>query len=696
MKMVSKKATEKRATSAHPLSLGARIVRATLPVFLCSLPFLSQAQTPLKTDNEFLVNTYTQGSQSSSVLSRLTDGKFVAVWQSAGQDGSGTGIYAQLYDVAGAPIGTEFRVNTTTFDSQTSPSLATLNDGSFVVVWRNSSDGGPGGETISAQRFDENGSKLGSEIRVQSSPAEYIENVSIAPLDNGGFVVGWGQMQFGYRTYAQVYNADGSTAGSKITGKSDSRDAQVVATQGGFMLIAHESNRLFGQRYLVSGETNGTEFFISENSGYSQSGATISRLSNNDLLIAWESLNQDGSSFGVYARRFNADATTQGAEFRVNTVTQNGQFNPTSTPLDNGGYVVSWQSSEQDGSQEGIYAQAFNSDDSRNGSEFLVNSTTENRQIVPAISAISNNNFVVSWSGRLASGDYNIYAQRFQLETIQADTMTLSMPQSTVLQGDVITLPLHVSGNDIYGLDAVVSLSDTTKARISGGEYGEFLPSDERLSVPMGVNDNQWDGALALMAPATAKSGDGDFASVTLVAEQAGTVNLTLQAQMTDQQGNYLLQNSTDYAFTIAESVTLTGNISSLSTAGDYAFVTLLINGQPVTINPDGSFSVRVGLGDVTMALSAPGYLTAEKQVNLATGQADIDFGQINLVGGDSNGDNHIDIADLTLLLGAYRSVEGEQNGYVMAADFNRDGAINLRDLTLLGANFGKQGPQSW
>uniref|UniRef100_UPI000B0292E0 dockerin type I domain-containing protein n=1 Tax=Pseudoalteromonas sp. R3 TaxID=1709477 RepID=UPI000B0292E0 len=136
--------------------------------------------------------------------------------------------------------------------------------------------------------------------------------------------------------------------------------------------------------------------------------------------------------------------------------------------------------------------------------------------------------------------------------------------------------------------------------------------------------------------------------------------------------------------------------ISSLSTAGDYAFVTLLINGQPVTINPDGSFSVRVGLGDVTMALSAPGYLTAEKQVNLATGQADIDFGQINLVGGDSNGDNQIDIADLTLLLGAYRSVEGEQNGYVMAADFNRDGAINLRDLTLLGANFGKQGPQSW
>nr|WP_290444277.1 dockerin type I domain-containing protein [Pseudoalteromonas sp. XMcav2-N] len=96
------------------------------------------------------------------------------------------------------------------------------------------------------------------------------------------------------------------------------------------------------------------------------------------------------------------------------------------------------------------------------------------------------------------------------------------------------------------------------------------------------------------------------------------------------------------------------------------------------------------------MALSAPGYLTAEKQVNLATGQADINFGQINLVGGDSNGDNQIDIADLTLLLGAYRSIEGQQNGYVMAVDFNRDGAINLRDLTLLGANFGKQGPQSW
>ncbi|KAF7787969.1 hypothetical protein PRUB_a2508 [Pseudoalteromonas rubra] len=1106
MKIVSQKA--KRVAPVRSLTLGARIVRATLPVFLCSLPFLSQAQTPLKVGDEFQINTYTQSSQVSSQLSRLNDGNFVAVWQSAGQDGSGTGIYAQLYDMSGTPSGIEFRVNTTTYESQSSPSLATLNDGSFVVAWINSSDGGPGGETISAQRFDGNGTKLGSEIRVQSSPTEFIEGLSVTPLNNGGFVVGWGEMQFGYRTNAQVYNADGTTAGSKITGKSGSREVQVMGTlDGGFMLVALDSNRLFGQRYLANGETNGAEFFISESSAHSQSGATISRLSNNDLLVVWESLGEDGSSFGVSARRFNADATAKGAEFRVNTHTLNGQFNPASTPLDNGGYLISWQSTDQDGSQEGIYAQAYNSNDSRDGDEFLVNTTTENRQITPAISAISNNDFVVSWSGRLASGsfniyaqrfqleavqantmtitlpqttvlegdvvtlplqvsgadiygldaivslsdttkarvsggeygeflpsderlsvpmgindnqwdgalalmapataksgegnfatvtliaeqagtvnltlqaqmtdqqgnylnqsntdyaftigesvtltgnvadlgiagdfvyvtlyqsvsgvsisplatggylvgwseyssadsdsysfasvfnssgvlqisqpmqksgasfpaiaqtndngflmvakstrnnriigqqfdangdikgaeffvstasgfpegspsvnqlsngefvvvwssldrdghasgvyarhfnsnavakgadflvnthtqddqtsatstaldnggyliswqswqqdgsqdgiyvqafnndgsrngeeflantttddtqflpainavsdndfvvswtslvnsnDYNIYAQRFQLEAVQANTMTITLPQTTVLEGDVVTLPLQVSGADIYGLDAIVSLSDTTKARVSGGEYGEFLPSDERLSVPMGINDNQWDGALALMAPATAKSGEGNFATVTLIAEQAGTVNLTLQAQMTDQQGNYLNQSNTDYAFTIGESVTLTGNVADLGIAGDFVYVTLYINGQRVTINPDGSFSVRVGLGEVTMSLAAPGHLTAEKQITLAAGQADIDFGQINLVGGDSNGDNLIDIADLTQLLGAYRSVDGQQNGYVMAADFNRDGAINLQDLTLLGANFGKQGPQSW
>ncbi|TMP28104.1 hypothetical protein CWB99_01345 [Pseudoalteromonas rubra] len=708
MKMVSKKATEKRATSAHPLSLGARIVRATLPVFLCSLPFLSQAQTPLKVGNEFLVNTHTDNDQLLRDITPLGNGTFIATWMSQEQDGDGSGVYAQRFNAQGQPVGSEFRVNSETTGDQITPKVAQLADGSLVFSWIQSESK----SKLFARKFQEDGTPIGQAFEVYASPTEIYVGVSttarfaghsITAIDNGGFAIGWTDVFNGrsgisnkYYSYAKVFTADGTEVAQTDAVQDASAPHITNTNNGGFFMvwsgkIGGDNDGIGAQRFDASGATIGRAYRANGYALSIQSSAKSTQLSNGDFLITWQSAGR-----GIYAQRYDTTGVAQSSEFKVNTFSGGVQSSPSIAALDNGGYIISWQSTEQDGSEDGVYAQVFTADDTAHGAEFLVNNITQEKQVSPIIKATTSNDFVIGWSHKEPVGDYNIYAQRFQLEAVPVNAMALSLPPSPVLEGDILTLPLNVLGADVYGLDAVVSLSDTSKARISGGEYGEFLPSDERLSVPMGISDNQWDGALALMAPATAKSGEGDFAAVTLIAEQAGTVNLTLQAQMTDQQGNYLLQNSTDYAFTIAESVTLTGNISSLSTAGDYTFVTLLINGQPVTINPDGSFSVRVGLGNVTMALSAPGYLTAEKQVNLAAGQADIDFGQINLVGGDSNGDNQIDIADLTLLLGAYRSIEGQQNGYVMAADFNRDGAINLRDLTLLGANFGKQGPQSW
>ena len=59
----------------------------------------------------------------------------MVAWQSDPQDGSAYGIYAQRYNAAGAPQGSEFRVNTTTAGNQNHPSVAMDADGDFVVAW---------------------------------------------------------------------------------------------------------------------------------------------------------------------------------------------------------------------------------------------------------------------------------------------------------------------------------------------------------------------------------------------------------------------------------------------------------------------------------------------------------------------------------------------------------------------------------
>ena len=78
-----------------------------------------------------------------------------------------------------------------------------------------------------------------------------------------------------------------------------------------------------------------------------------------------------------------------GVEFRVNTTTANEQNYQTITGLSDGGFVVAWQSILQDGSSWGIYGQRYTSAGVASGVEFRVNTTTANEQYFPTITGLS-------------------------------------------------------------------------------------------------------------------------------------------------------------------------------------------------------------------------------------------------------------------------------------------------------------------
>ena len=92
--------------------------------------------------SEFRVNTYTTSSQSRPAVAQASDGSFVVVWNSYGQDGSQYGVHGQRFDSAGAVAGSEFQVNTYTTAYQTRPAVAQASDGSFVVVWQSNGQDG--------------------------------------------------------------------------------------------------------------------------------------------------------------------------------------------------------------------------------------------------------------------------------------------------------------------------------------------------------------------------------------------------------------------------------------------------------------------------------------------------------------------------------------------------------------------------
>src|SRR6185436_11543528 len=96
------------------------------------------------------------GDQTAPAVAIDSAGNIVAAWQSKGQDNADgkEGIYARRYTAATmANVGNEFRVNTTTLDAQTSPAVARMPTGEFVIVWESKAQDGSG-INIYGQRYN--------------------------------------------------------------------------------------------------------------------------------------------------------------------------------------------------------------------------------------------------------------------------------------------------------------------------------------------------------------------------------------------------------------------------------------------------------------------------------------------------------------------------------------------------------------
>lgn len=102
---------------------------------------------------EFKVNTTTASHQQGPAVASHPGGLFSVAWQSLGQEPSGGyGIYSQQYTAAGAADGGETHVNTFTTGNQTLPAVALDANGDSVVVWQ--SAGQDGSSTgVYGQRF---------------------------------------------------------------------------------------------------------------------------------------------------------------------------------------------------------------------------------------------------------------------------------------------------------------------------------------------------------------------------------------------------------------------------------------------------------------------------------------------------------------------------------------------------------------
>src|SRR5439155_1561363 len=198
-------------------------------------------------------------------------------------------------------------------------------------------------------------------------------NPSVASDADGDFVVTW-----------QSYGQDGSKYG------------------------------VYARRYDAAGTAEGGEFGVNATTDGDQTLPSVAIDTGGDFVVAWESVVPDGSGYDVYAQRYDAAGVAQGGEFLVNTVTPSHQRRPSVTSDADGDFVVAWESMFQDGSGYGVYARRYDATGAAQGGEFLVNTFTVGQQRWPSVASDAEGDFVVAWSSDSQDGSgWGVYAQRY-------------------------------------------------------------------------------------------------------------------------------------------------------------------------------------------------------------------------------------------------------------------------------------------
>ncbi|ESQ87280.1 hypothetical protein ABAC460_19855 [Asticcacaulis sp. AC460] len=320
--------------------------------------------------SEFRANTYTTSAQQNPDAAMDSDGDFVVVWDAAGnQDGNGVGTYFQRYNASGVAQGGETKVNTYTTGAQGAPSVAMDTDGDFVVVWQSNGQD-LSGYGVFGQRYNASGAAQGAEFQINTYTTGAQSNVQIAMADNGDFVVTWtSNLQDGDSSgvFGQRYNASGATQGSEFqvntytTGVQN--NAKVAMDADGDFVVVWQSNGqdgdnngVYGQRFNASGVAQGSEFKVNTYTTSGQGSPSVAMDADGDFVVTWASNFQDGDVYGVYGQYYTAAGVAVGSEFLVNTYTTNTQIRTDVRMDDDGDFIVAWDSAGQDGNGTGIYA----------------------------------------------------------------------------------------------------------------------------------------------------------------------------------------------------------------------------------------------------------------------------------------------------------------------------------------------------
>ena len=257
---------------------------------------------------------------------------------------------------------------------------------------------------------------------------------------------------------------------------------------------------------------SGSEILVNSATASNQQNSTITHLSGGGFVVTWDDdslgvggATGDTSDFAVKAQFFSAAGAKVGSEILVNSAVVKGQLGAKVAELANGNILMTWEDNSAgvggaggDTSSSAIKAQLFTAGGARIGGEFLVNTTTQDTQLVGQVAALSNNGFVISWYDGFngAAGPGLIRAQAFAANGAKVGSEVLvntTIPQWGVYSEQIGALP---------GGGFVVTWQSSQSRIEGGGEIGSPIEIRAQVFAANGAKV----GSEILVNTATAKT----------------------------------------------------------------------------------------------------------------------------------------------------------------------------------------------
>lgn len=490
-----------------------------------------------KVGPNFRVNDTTSQSQDNPVIAMDTAGNFVIAWSDY-RNGD-KDIYAQRYNASGSPIGSNFMVNDDgTNVYQDYPAISMDEAGNFIVTWYDNRDGT---YYIYGQMYDNAGNPSGTNFKISDNTGSQNQYDPSVYTNGSRFIVAWDDGRDDRSIYYRVFNTDGTpaTADKKVNDISGIRNQDypsIDVNSSGYGVITWydtrynstgsilystfdtEGNIIDDNIYLGAGFENDVKigedstiicvsdfssvhihYFIISNTGIDsanvEDNTTSSRFAPrvaidnmNNFAVVWYDYRNGNAD--IYGQLFTNTGTPVGSNFLVNDdAGVNAQTYPDIAMAPSGKFLVTW-CDNRNGNND-IYGQIYNPDGSKVGVDFVINDTTGNNanQFDPSVTYVNNGRFVVVWmdyqtpsgiygrvfdtTGTFIGGEVMIsdpYAGSPDIASSPDSNVVVTWSQNIYGQSDIYARLLH---SDLTPIDTTYKVNNN----VEGPNENQNLPA---------------------------------------------------------------------------------------------------------------------------------------------------------------------------------------------------------------------------